>query len=99
MSGSAIASAPAAYRLTLFVSGATTRSLAAIAAVRGFCDRELGENYQLELVDIYEAPERAKASQVIAVPTLIRHEPKPTRFAIGDMSRPGALRQALTGIR
>ena len=74
------------YGLTLFVTGATPRSLRAIANVRAFCGRELQGDYDLEVVDLYEAPERAQPANVIVAPTLIRHEPKPVKLLVGDMS-------------
>ena len=74
------------YNLTLFVTGATSRSLRAVANVRHFCGRELQGDYDLEVVDLYEAPERAQPANVIVAPTLIRHDPKPVKLLVGDMS-------------
>ena len=74
------------YRLTLFITGATVRSTRALANVRAFCDGELAGDYDLEVVDLYETPERARSDQVVAAPTLIRHDPKPLRRVIGDMT-------------
>ena len=74
------------YGLTLFVTGATPRSMRAVSNVRDFCDRELEGSYDLEVVDLYEAPERAQPANVIVAPTLVRHDPKPVKLLIGDMS-------------
>lgn len=95
MTGSGPAPLEIIYRLTLFITGATPRSLRAVDNVRRFCEQELAGSYELEVVDLYRAPERASAAQVVAAPTLVRHEPKPARYAIGDMSRPEALRAAI----
>jgi circadian clock protein KaiB len=83
------------YTMTLFVTGATRTSLVAVANVREFCEKELAGNYDLEVVDLYRAPERAKTSQVIAAPTLLREEPQPPRRVIGDMSDLDNLRAAI----
>ncbi len=83
------------YNLTLFVTGATPRSLRAISNVRDFCGRELGDNYDLEIVDLYEVPERAQPANVIVAPTLIRHEPKPLKLLVGDMSETKRLRAVI----
>ncbi len=83
------------YSMTLFVTGATRTSLLAVANVREFCEQELGGDYELEVVDLYRAPERAKTSQVIAAPTLLRAEPQPPRRVIGDMSNRDNLRAAI----
>ena len=60
------------YGLTLFVTGATPRSMRAVANVRDFCDRELEGAYDLDVVDLYQAPERAQPANVIVAPTLVR---------------------------
>ena len=63
------------YTMTLFVTGATRLSLLAVANVRDFCETELAGNYELEVVDLYRTPERARSAQVIAAPTLDRNQP------------------------
>ncbi len=74
------------YSLTLFVTGITPRSLRAVANVRAFCESELIGGYDLEIVDLYEHPERAQPSNVVVSPTLIRSIPRPVRLLFGDMS-------------
>ena len=72
--------------LTLFITGITPRSLRAIANVRSFCEAELGGDCELEIVDLYEHPERAKPANVIVSPTLVRAQPRPVRLLFGDLS-------------
>jgi len=86
---------PAPYKFTLFVTGATERSLRAVANVRRFCANELGANYELEVVDLYVHPERAQADQIVVAPTLVRQLPRPLRYAIGDLSDTRSLRSAI----
>lgn len=74
------------FRLRLFVSGSTPRSSKAVAQIRALCERHLTGRYDLEVVDLYQEPSRAKDSRVIAAPTLVREEPTPIRRVIGDMS-------------
>ncbi len=74
------------YGLTLFIAGATPRSMRAVANVRSFCDLELAGNYDLEIVDLYVTPERAQPANVLVAPTLVRYQPQPVRLLIGDMS-------------
>lgn len=74
------------YGLTLFVTGAGPRSARAVANVRAFCDRELPEDYALEVVDLYQSPERAREDSIVAAPTLLRYSPVPPRRLIGDMT-------------
>jgi circadian clock protein KaiB len=81
--------------MTLYVAGASRRSLRAVDNVRDFCEQELTGNYDLEVVDLYRAVDQAKAAQIIAAPTLLRHAPGPTRRVIGDMSDRHRLREAI----
>jgi circadian clock protein KaiB len=80
------------YNLTLFITGTTPRSLRAISNVRDFCSRELADDYELEIVDLYEARARAQPANVIVAPTLIRHQPRPLKLLVGDMSETARLR-------
>ena len=74
------------YALTLFITGATPRSVKAVENVQAFCGRELEGRYELEIVDLYTNPDRAQPANVIVAPTLIRHAPKPVKLLVGDMS-------------
>jgi len=46
----------------------------------------LKDRYSLEIIDVYQQPERAQAEQLIALPLLIKKAPGPERRLIGDMS-------------
>jgi len=72
------------YGLTLFITGVTPRSMRAVANTRAFCE-ELG-SFDLEIVDLYEHPERAQPANVVVSPTLVRYRPAPVRLLFGDMS-------------
>jgi circadian clock protein KaiB len=69
--------------------------LRAISNLRDFCGREIGDDYDLEIVDLYDTPERAQPANVVVAPTLIRHEPKPVKLLVGDMSEAHRLRAAI----
>lgn len=75
-----------AYVLRLFVTGATPRSIRAIANLRRVCEEHLKGAYDLEVVDLYQDPEAAKKYQIIAAPTLVRMLPLPLRKIIGDLA-------------
>jgi circadian clock protein KaiB len=74
------------YALTLFITGITPRSMRAVTNVRAFCEGELNGSYLLEIVDLYEHPERAQPANVVVSPTLVRSLPHPVRLLFGDMS-------------
>jgi circadian clock protein KaiB len=74
------------YVLRLFITGATPRSVRAIANLRRVCDEHLKGAYDLEVVDLYQHPEAAQKYQIIAAPTLVRMLPLPLRKIIGDLA-------------
>jgi|ERR1017187_1557322 circadian clock protein KaiB len=73
------------YVLRLFVAGATARSRQAILRVRQLCEAELKDNYELEVIDIYQQPNQARKNQIVATPTLIKKLPPPLRRFIGNL--------------
>jgi circadian clock protein KaiB len=83
-----------AYVLTLYVSGATPRSLEAVERVTKICDAALAGRYRLSVVDIFQQPGRAVRDQVIAVPMLVKERPLPIRKLIGMLSNPQQMLQA-----
>ncbi|MDP5202246.1 circadian clock KaiB family protein [Flavobacterium sp. DG2-3] len=74
------------HKLTLFVSGMSVNSGHAIENLRRICDEHLKGNYDLEIIDINREKEQAVLHQIVAIPTLIKHEPLPKRIIIGDLS-------------
>ena len=74
------------YRFSLFVSGATCRSARAITNIKAICDKHLPGKYKIEVIDIYQQPERLSSDQVVAVPTLVKQSPLPARKFVGDLS-------------
>lgn len=85
---------PKAYILRLYVTGLTPRSLKAIYNLKQFCEEYL-QDYDLQIIDIYENPDAARDAQIIAVPTLIKKLPAPLRRFVGDLSNKQKL---LTGL-
>jgi circadian clock protein KaiB len=81
----------AEYILRLYVTGSTPRSLKAIYNLKRFCEEHLPDDYELEVIDIYEDPDAARAEQIIAAPTLIKRLPAPLRRFVGDLSNPQKL--------
>ncbi|HEV8028256.1 MAG TPA: circadian clock KaiB family protein [Stellaceae bacterium] len=75
------------YNLRLYVAGQTPRSLAAIANLRLLCDTYLAGRHSVEIIDLVDKPHLAILDQILALPTLVRHLPKPLKRIIGDLSR------------
>ena len=74
------------YRFLLFVAGATERSRMALSRVRELCESHLKDNYDLEVIDVYQQPEQARIHQIIATPTLVKLLPSPESRFIGNLS-------------
>jgi circadian clock protein KaiB len=62
-------------------------SMRAVENVKNICEEHLQGRYELEVIDLYQQPHLAQGEQIIAVPTLIRKLPLPSRRVIGDMSK------------
>jgi circadian clock protein KaiB len=74
------------YRLVLFVSGSTPRSLLAIQNIKKLCEEKLQGRYSIKVVDVYQHPDCLKPEQVLVTPTLIKKLPLPIRRIVGDLS-------------
>ena len=72
--------------LTLFVAGGSNLSQRAIANVERVCKEALGDDYELEIVDISADPGAAEENRIVAVPTLLKRSPLPVVRLVGDLS-------------
>jgi circadian clock protein KaiB len=77
----------AKYILRLYVTGSSGRSLRAVSNLKKLCEEHLSDEYDLEVIDIYENPAAAREEQIIAAPTLIKKLPLPLRRLVGDLSK------------
>ena len=74
------------YFLKLFVTGASPNSTRAISNIKNICERNFQDNYELEIIDVYQQPLMAEREQIIALPLLVKKFPLPERRLIGDLS-------------
>ncbi|MFA6224460.1 MAG: circadian clock KaiB family protein [Desulfomonilaceae bacterium] len=86
MEEASLRSAKDNYVLRLYVSGQTTRSVRAIENLKQLCEEYLKGRCEIEIIDVYQQPERLKNDEIIGVPTLIKELPLPVRKVIGDLS-------------
>lgn len=75
------------YRLKLYVTGSTPRSVLAIQNIKRICEERLKGRYELEVVDLYQHPEATVSDQLVVAPTLVKKLPPPLRTFIGDLSQ------------
>lgn len=87
------------YVLRLYVGGASPTFLEAIRNIKSICDENLAGRHQLEVVDIYQQPERATLDQVVAAPMLVKQLPLPLRRLIGTLSNTRQVLRTLGLIR
>jgi circadian clock protein KaiB len=74
------------YELCLYVAGMMPRSTHAIGNVKEICEEYLKGRYDLRVIDLYQQPMLVEGEQIIAVPTLIKKLPPPSRRITGDLS-------------
>jgi circadian clock protein KaiB len=74
------------FDLRLYIAGQSPKSILAIENLRRVCDEYLPGRHRIEVIDLLETPELARAAEIIAVPTLVRRLPVPIRTIIGDLS-------------
>ena len=74
------------YVLRLYVAGASERSRQAIRRVRQLCEDELENNWELQVIDVYQQPILARDGQIVATPTLVKELPRPVRRFIGNLA-------------
>lgn len=72
--------------LTLFITGQTLRSQAAVTNMRRICQDLPPDQYELIIVDVLERPQVAEEARVIATPMLVKTAPAPVRRIVGDLS-------------
>lgn len=75
-----------ATKLILYVAGETPKSLAAIANLERICKEDLGNEYEVQVIDLKKEPHLAREHSIVAIPTLERRLPTPIRKIIGDLS-------------
>lgn len=74
------------WHMRLYVAGDSPRSRLALSNLQRLCEDRLKDDYEIEVIDLTQAPHLAKADQILAVPTLVRSIPEPMKRIIGDLS-------------
>lgn len=74
------------FVLNLFIAGASSNSIRAVANLREICEKYIKERYTLRVIDVHQEKSLAAQEQLVALPLLIKSRPYPERRLIGDMS-------------
>lgn len=86
------------YVLRLYITGQSSLSSASVRNLLRACQSHLKEQYDIQVIDICQQPELARAAQIVATPTLVKARPSPIRKLIGNLSDQAQLLAGL-GIR
>lgn len=74
------------WELRLYVAGQSAKSIAAYRNLQRICEEHLTGHYRIDVVDVLTDPVAAREDQIVALPTLVRKKPVPSRKLIGDLS-------------
>ena len=77
--------------LRLYVAGKLPGSKRALGNLTAFCQQHLPDCYRLEVIDVFEKPERALEDEVFITPALVVLKPLPVRTVVGNLSDVAAL--------
>lgn len=88
-------SEPPFYDLCLYVASGDPKSVRALNNLTHLCEAHLQGRYEIEVINIYQDPERMEADQIFATPTLLKRQPLPRCKLIGDLSNLRKLRDWL----
>jgi len=70
----------------LYVAGALPNSLRAVANLEAFCRERLPNRHRIEILDVFEAPQRALADGILLTPQLVVVRSRRTLKMIGDLT-------------
>jgi len=75
------------FKFQLYTADGTQNSAQALANLTALCQSRLPGRYEIEVVDVFRDPERARAEGIRMTPTLIKVSPAPTCRIIGSLSQ------------
>lgn len=74
------------HAFRVYIAGQSLRSRRVVANLVDVCRTALGEDPDIDLIDVLERPDLADADRILATPTVIRLRPGPSRRVIGDLT-------------
>jgi circadian clock protein KaiB len=70
----------------LYINGLTSNSIQAEANLKSMCLSNFPNNHRIEIIDVFQHPERALADGIIVTPTLVKVAPVPKQVIMGNLS-------------
>lgn len=77
---------PELYTFRLYVAGDATNSTQALANLKSLCLAHVPKRHHIEVIDVFQEPERALADGIFLTPTLLKLAPAPLRRIVGTLS-------------
>jgi len=81
--------------LRLYIADSAPNSTRAIANLAAICKEHLGNNFELEIIDVLEYPQRALADGILVTPSLTKISPSPLAKIVGNLSDTSSVLHAL----
>lgn len=81
--------------LRLYIADSAPNSTRAIANLAAICKEYFGNNFELEIIDVLEYPQRALADGILVTPSLTKISPSPLAKIVGNLSDTGSVLHAL----
>jgi circadian clock protein KaiB len=83
------------FRFRLFVAAETLNSGRAVANLRAICLKYLPGRHEIEVVDVFQEPDRALEDRIFLTPTLVKLAPIPVGRIVGTLGRTDLVVQVL----
>jgi circadian clock protein KaiB len=83
------------FKFRLYTADGTQNSAQALANLTALCRSHLPDRYEIEVVDVFREPERARADGIRMTPTLIKLSPAPTCRIVGALNQSQSVLLAL----
>jgi circadian clock protein KaiB len=83
------------YKFRLYVAGDAHNSAQARANLNLLCQAHLAGRCEIDVVDVFEEPQRALSDAILMTPTLVQLAPLPVRRLVGTLSQTQTVLHAL----
>lgn len=85
----------ALFKFRLYVAGDALNSAQALANLNALCRDHLVGRHEIEVIDVFQEPERALADAIYLTPTLVKLAPLPMQTIVGTLSHTNTVLHAL----
>jgi circadian clock protein KaiB len=82
-------------KFRLYIAGDAPNSLLAVANLNDFCQRHLANPHEVEVVDVFQDPNRAVEDRIVLAPTLLQFSPLPVLRLVGPLTNLYAVANSL----